>query len=280
MLHIAQEQDGYLTSEAMTHVGELVGLTSAEVRGTATFYDMLHVDPVGKYVLSICTNIACLLNGAYELLEHVEQSLGVRAGGTTTDGVFTVEEFECLALCGNAPCLTANWRFFGDVTPAKFDTLVDDLRMGRLDDEVPAHGTLCRVRRTVGLVAAGAPPAPVPEAPAAAPAVPASPPAAPPASAAPAAPAAPAPEPAMPTEAPATPPVPEESAPSEEPRVAVSGSDTASETPAPTDPAPPVTQPHGSQAPADEADSVQPPGATDAKPAPDAPPAPGAPEKP
>ncbi|MDQ1416386.1 MAG: NADH-quinone oxidoreductase subunit, partial [Acidimicrobiaceae bacterium] len=74
MLHIAQEQDGYLTPDAMTHVGELVGLTSAEVRGTATFYDMLHVDPVGKYVLSICTNIACLLNGAYELLEHIEQS--------------------------------------------------------------------------------------------------------------------------------------------------------------------------------------------------------------
>jgi NADH-quinone oxidoreductase subunit E len=157
VLHVAQEQDGYLTPEAMTHVGELIGLTAAEVRGTATFYDMLHTEPVGKYVLSICTNIACLLNGAYELLEHVEQSLGVKAGGTTTDGLFTVEEFECLALCGNAPCLTANWRFFGDVTPAKFDTMVEDLRMGRMDEDVPAHGTLCRVRRTVGLVAAGAP---------------------------------------------------------------------------------------------------------------------------
>jgi len=80
MLHIAQEQDGYLTGEAMTHIGELIGLTSAEVRGTATFYDMLHTEAVGKYVLSICTNIACLLNGAYELLEHIEQSLGVKAG--------------------------------------------------------------------------------------------------------------------------------------------------------------------------------------------------------
>jgi NADH-quinone oxidoreductase subunit E len=103
MLHIAQEQDGYLTVEAMTHVGELVGLTAAEVRGTATFYDMFFTEPVGRYVLSLCTNIACLLNGAYELLEHVEHTLGVKAGGTTTDGVFTVEEFECLALCGNAP---------------------------------------------------------------------------------------------------------------------------------------------------------------------------------
>src|SRR5580765_6083923 len=73
ILHIAQEQDGYLTVEAMVHVGELVGLNSAEVRGTASFYDMLFLEPVGKYLLSVCTNIACLLNGGYELLEHVEQ---------------------------------------------------------------------------------------------------------------------------------------------------------------------------------------------------------------
>lgn len=170
MLHIAQEQDGYLTGDAMTHIGEMVGLTGAEVRGTATFYDMLFTEPVGRYVLSVCTNIACLLNGAYELLEHVEESLGVKAGGTTTDGVFTVEEFECLALCGNAPCLTANWRFFGDMTPAKFDSLVDDLRTGRLADVVPDHGTLCRVRRTVGLVAGGAPAASPGAAPSASPA--------------------------------------------------------------------------------------------------------------
>ncbi|MDQ1414315.1 MAG: NADH-quinone oxidoreductase subunit [Acidimicrobiaceae bacterium] len=290
MLHIAQEQDGYLTPDAMTHVGELVGLTSAEVRGTATFYDMLHVDPVGKYVLSICTNIACLLNGAYELLEHIEQSLGVKSGGTTTDGVFTVEEFECLALCGNAPCLTANWRFFGDLTPAKFDTLVDDLRMGRLDEEVPAHGILCRVRRTVGLEAAGAPaftppaapapPAPAPAAPAPATPAPATP------APAPAAPGEPAPAAAASessTPAPATAALTTSEAPTAaaepgevepagsgeappEPRVAVSGSDAASETPAPTDPAPPVTQPHGSQAPADEADSAQPPPAGSAQP--------------
>ncbi len=165
ILHLAQEQDGYLTEEAMTHAGELLGLTSAEVRGTATFYDMLFTEPIGRYLLSICTNIACLLNGGYELLEHAERTLGVRAGGTTPDLIFTVEEVECIALCGNAPCLTVNWRFFGDVTPAKFDQLVEDLRLGRLAEEVPPHGTLCRVRRSVGLLAgdaAGRAPAPAP----------------------------------------------------------------------------------------------------------------------
>jgi len=154
ILHVAQEQDGWLTPEAMDHIGELLDLTAAEVYGTASFYDMLFTHPVGKYLVSVCTNIACLLNGGYELLEHAEEHLGISAGGTTADGTFTLEEVECIALCGQAPCLTVNWRFFGDVKQGDFDKLVDDLRAGRLGDTVPPHGTLCRVRRSVGLVAA------------------------------------------------------------------------------------------------------------------------------
>lgn len=156
LLHLCQEQDGWLTEDAMTHVAELLDLTPAEVYGTASFYDMLFTEPVGKHLVSICTNIACLLNGGYELLEHAEQSLGVRAGATTPDGEFTLEEVECIALCGEAPCLAVNWRFFGSVTPERFDSLTADLRAGRLADTVPPHGTLNRVRRTVGL-AAGVP---------------------------------------------------------------------------------------------------------------------------
>jgi NADH-quinone oxidoreductase subunit E len=158
ILHVLQEQDGYLTEDGMAHVGELLDLTGAEVRGTATFYDMFHFEPVGKYLVAICTNIACMLQGAYRLLEHAEERLGVGAGGTTTDGMFTLEDAECLALCGNAPCLTVNWRFFGDLDTESFDRLLDDLRSGRLDDEVPPHGTLCRVRRAVGLAAGIEPP--------------------------------------------------------------------------------------------------------------------------
>jgi NADH-quinone oxidoreductase subunit E len=156
ILHVLQEQDGYLTEDGMAHVGELLGLQGAEVRGTASFYDMFHTEPVGKYLVAVCTNIACMLQGAYELLEHCEERLGIAPGGTTADGLFTLEDAECLALCGNAPCVTINWRFFGDVDPAGFDALVDRLVAGELDAEVPAHGTLSRVRRTVGLGAAGA----------------------------------------------------------------------------------------------------------------------------
>jgi NADH-quinone oxidoreductase subunit E len=155
LLHLVQEQNGYLTEDGMAHVAELLGVSPVEVYGTASFYDMFFTHPVGTYLVSVCTNIACLLNGGYELLEHAEERLGVQAGGTTEDGRFTLEEVECIGLCGNAPCLTVNWRFFGDVTDESFDGLVDDLGAGRLAETVPPHGTLSRVRRTVGLQAGG-----------------------------------------------------------------------------------------------------------------------------
>ena len=147
ILHLAQEQEGWLTPDAMQQIGDLLDITSAEVLGTATFYDMFFTHPVGRHLVAICTNIACMLNGAEELLEHAEKSLGISAGATTADGEFTLEEAECLALCGNAPCLTVNWRYFGNVTEDAFDRLTDDLRAGRLANDVPPHGTLVRVRR-------------------------------------------------------------------------------------------------------------------------------------
>ncbi len=153
LCHLAQEQDGWLRPEAMAEIGELVGVTAAEVRGTATFYDMLHTEPVGTYVVAVCTNIACLLGGAQELLEHAESSLGVRAGGTTDDGVFTLEESECLADCDRTPCVQVNHRYVGGQTAETFDALITNLRSGAFSDTVPPHGTLVRVRRTVGLQA-------------------------------------------------------------------------------------------------------------------------------
>jgi NADH-quinone oxidoreductase E subunit len=155
ILHITQEQDGWLTPDGMAHVAEILDLDPAEVYGTASFYDMFFTHPVGRHLVSICTNLACMLNGAEELLEHAEARLGVAAGATTADGEFTLEEVECIAFCGAAPCLAVNWRFFGNVSNDDFDRLVDDLAAGRLADDVPPHGTLCRVRRRVGLTAGG-----------------------------------------------------------------------------------------------------------------------------
>jgi len=153
LCHLAQEQDGWLTPEAMVDIAGLVGVTPGEVLGTASFYDMLHTEPVGRHVVAVCTNIACLLGGAAELLEHAEHSLGVGAGGTTADGAITLEEAECLADCDRAPCVQVNHRYVGAQTPESFDQLVGDLRSGARDAEIPPHGTLIRVRRTTGIEA-------------------------------------------------------------------------------------------------------------------------------
>jgi NADH-quinone oxidoreductase E subunit len=149
--HLAQAEEGWLSPDAMEHIAEILGLTPAEVLGTASFYEMLRTEPVGRYMVSVCTNIACLLNGAYELLEHAEERLDLGVGGTTPDGMFSLEEAECIAYCDRAPCLQVNYRFFGSVDNERFDTLVDDLAGGRLDNDVPPHGVLCRVRREGGL---------------------------------------------------------------------------------------------------------------------------------
>ena len=147
LLHLAQEQDGYLTDDAMRRIAELVGATPAEVKGTAGFYEMFRFEPVGTYVVNVCTNISCLLWGGEELLEHACETLGTEVGGTTGDGRFTLEEVECIAACTEAPCLQVNYRYRGRVTPDDFDRLVEDLRADRLD--IPQHGALGRVRQSI-----------------------------------------------------------------------------------------------------------------------------------
>jgi NADH-quinone oxidoreductase subunit E len=149
LCHLAQEQDGYLSDDAMEHVAELVGVTPAEVLGTASFYEMFKREPVGRYVVSVCTNISCLLMGGEELLEHAERTLGVGPGGTTGDGLFTLEDVECIAACTEAPACQVNYRYLHQVSPGDFDQLVDDLRSGARDD-IPAHGTLAKVRQDLG----------------------------------------------------------------------------------------------------------------------------------
>jgi NADH-quinone oxidoreductase subunit E len=149
LLHLAQQQHGHITDDAIAHVAELVGATSAEVLGTCTFYEMFKMAPVGKYLINICGTMSCQLLGADELMHHAEQTLGVRAGGTTADGMFTLEHAECQAACTEAPNLQVNYRHCHRMSTASFDQLVDDLRAGRLDGEIPVHGTLARVRQQI-----------------------------------------------------------------------------------------------------------------------------------
>jgi NADH-quinone oxidoreductase subunit E len=149
LLHLAQEQDGWVTEDAMEHIAELVGVTAAQVLGTCSFYEMFKREPVGRYVVNVCTNISCLLLGGEELLHHLEQRLGVRAGATTADGLFTLEDVECIAACTEAPCLQVNYRYFHKVTPESADALIDEIRRGDRGQEIPAHGVLSRVRQSI-----------------------------------------------------------------------------------------------------------------------------------
>jgi NADH-quinone oxidoreductase subunit E len=158
LLHLAQEQDGHVTTDAMTHIAELVDVTPAEVLGTCSFYEMFKREPVGDYLVNVCTNISCMLLGGEELLHHLEQRLAVKAGDTTPDGKFTLEDVECIAACTEAPCLQVNYRYFPRINNDEVDVLIDDLRAGKRAHEVPRHGTLSRVRQQLPDTRAGVAP--------------------------------------------------------------------------------------------------------------------------
>ena len=149
LVHVSQQQNGYVTEEAMRHVAELIDVTPAEVYGTASFYEMFRFEPTGKYLVNICGTMSCALMGADDLLHHAEHSLGIKAGSTTPDGLITLQHAECQAACTEAPTLQVNYRHRFRVTAADFDELVDDLRNGELDDEIPPHGTLGRNRQHI-----------------------------------------------------------------------------------------------------------------------------------
>ena len=149
LVHLSQQQNGYVTEDAMRHVAELIEVTPAEVYGTASFYEMFRFEPTGKYLINICGTMSCALLGANDLMHHAEARLGVKAGSTTDDGLITLQHAECQAACTEAPTLQVNYRHRFRVTPAEFDELVDDLRAGRLDDEFPPHGTLGRNRQHI-----------------------------------------------------------------------------------------------------------------------------------
>ena len=125
LAHLAQDQDGWLSPEAMREIAELVGVTPAEVNGTCSFYTMFKRRPCGKYVVSVCTNVTCLVLGGPEILEHLEE----RYAG---DGDVTVEEVECLAACGNAPSMQVNYEFHEHLNPEVAAAIVDDYKSGVL----------------------------------------------------------------------------------------------------------------------------------------------------
>jgi NADH-quinone oxidoreductase E subunit len=128
VLHIAQDEFGYLSDEAIELVASTLALPPAHVFGVVTFYTMFHREPHGTNELMVCTNVSCMLRGAYDILAHLEKRLGIKPGETTADGAFTLVEEECLAACANAPMMICGPEYYLDLTPEKVDKALDELR--------------------------------------------------------------------------------------------------------------------------------------------------------
>lgn len=126
-LHEAQAEYGWLSADVMNEVGQYIGIHPARVREVASFYTMYNLKPVGKYHLKVCTNVACCLRGADELVEHCEKKLGIQCGETTRDKKFTLMEEECLGACGTAPAMMLNDEYHENLDAAKLDQLLDSL---------------------------------------------------------------------------------------------------------------------------------------------------------
>lgn len=129
-LYVAQREQGWLSAELLREVGELLGLPPVHVAAVATFYTMYEKEPVGAHVIDVCTNLSCLLCGAGELLEHMEQRLGIKRGETTADGKVTIREQECIGACSTAPALQVDYHFHEQLTKEKVDAILDKLLAG------------------------------------------------------------------------------------------------------------------------------------------------------
>jgi NADH-quinone oxidoreductase subunit E len=128
VLHLAQAQFGYLSGDAIDLVAKKLDLSPAEVFGTASFYTMFRFKPEGRHHVEICTNISCMIGGAYKLVEHCEKKLGCKLGETTKDGAFTLREVECLAACDLAPMMQLDEDFVGPLDVNQLDKLLEDLQ--------------------------------------------------------------------------------------------------------------------------------------------------------
>ena len=128
-LDLAQEEVGYLTTEAMSEVAAALKLDPGYVEGVATFYTLFHLQPIGKHRFYVCTNLSCTLRGANEIVEHVKGAIGVHeAGELSKDGLFSYEEVECLGACEYAPVMRLDHRYEKDLTNQKIDALIAERR--------------------------------------------------------------------------------------------------------------------------------------------------------
>lgn len=127
VLHLAQEENnGWLSVDAMDYVASLLQITSIEVYEVATFYSMYNLKPVGKYMFEVCQTGPCMLRGSDDIIEYIQQKLGIKNGETTTDGLFTLKTVECLGACGYAPMMQLGKFYKEHLTKEKVDAIIEE----------------------------------------------------------------------------------------------------------------------------------------------------------
>jgi NADH-quinone oxidoreductase subunit E len=127
-LHLTQEAYGWLSPEALVACSDAIGFSPAYCQAVASFYDMFFLEPVGTHVIDVCTNLACALRGAGEVVDAFERELGVGIGGTTGDGAITLRKAECLGGCSWAPVVAVDERYRERVTPDDVAEIVSETR--------------------------------------------------------------------------------------------------------------------------------------------------------
>ncbi len=127
VLHLAQEQYGWVSSATMDYVAGLLDLQPVEVYEVATFYTMFHLEPVGKHVIEYCRTGPCSTMGGEDVYDHLKQKLGIKSNETTSDGLFTLKEVECLAACGWGPCFQIREKYYMHLDNQKIDEIIEDL---------------------------------------------------------------------------------------------------------------------------------------------------------
>lgn len=128
MLLYAQDEVGYISEAVIAEAARRVGITELEVLNVISYYSLLRTKPVGKFHVQVCTNISCMLRGANELFEHCKQRLSVENKQTTADGMFSLEEVECIGACSWAPAVQVNYDFHENLTPESMDRVLDEYR--------------------------------------------------------------------------------------------------------------------------------------------------------
>jgi len=139
LLYLMQAEQGYVTREGMQEAGEILGLTTAQIEAVASYYTMFKKRPAGKWIISICTNVSCALWGGRGLFERARETLGDEAMEVTSDGLFTLEEVECLGACDAAPVVQINYCNYDKVTEDRLLKMLEQLRAGEVPQ--PARGS-------------------------------------------------------------------------------------------------------------------------------------------